>query len=221
MTLAVIHDVSQALDLLKCAQSLGLRVSADFIYGLPNQNEKSVINMCQEINKLGLKHISLYELTLEENTPFGKMKLNMPNNEIMADMYMAISDNLNLPRYEVSNYAKPGQECKHNQNIWNGQAYIGIGKAAAGRVNMNGVWYEQKGAYEQFDVMPDNVRSVEKIITGIRTVRGVRLTPDVVEQIDFDWVKNHSDLIIQQNEYLHATPQGFLVLDNITLDLIK
>ena len=216
-----IHNVSQSLMLLKDAADMGIRVSADFIYGLPNQNEKNIVNMCQKINKLDLKHVSLYELTIEKNTVFGKMNLNMPNNETMANMYMAISDNLNLPRYEVSNYAKIGHECKHNQNIWAGEAYIGIGKAAAGRINIDGIWYEQKGHFEQFDVMNEKDRAVEKIITGIRTVRGVKLTPDVEKQIDFDWVKNHTDLINQDNEYLYATSKGLLLLDNLTLDLIK
>ena len=103
----------------------------------------------------------------------------------------------------------------------NCDAYIGIGKGVAGRVNMNGVWYEQRGNNEQFDILNDDARAVEKIITGIRTVRGVKLSADVVKQIDFDYVKNHPDLINQNDEYLSATSKGFLLLDNITLDLIK
>ena len=216
-----IHDVKQALDLIETAQNMGLRTSADFIYGLPNDTEKSVIELCKNINKIGLEHVSMYELTIEKNTPFGMAKLQVPDNNTMAQMYAAIGANLNLPRYEVSNYAKPGQECRHNQNIWAGAAYIGIGRGGAGRVNMNGVWYEQRGAFEQFDMLNDNTRAVEKIITGMRTVRGVKLTPDVAQQIDFDWVKNHNDLINQNAEYLFATPRGFLLLDNLMLDLIK
>ena len=58
---------------------------------------------------------------------------------------------------------------------------------------------------EQFDILNDDARAVEKIITGIRTVRGVKLSADVVKQIDFDYVKNHPDLINQNDEYLSAT----------------
>ena len=216
-----IHNVAQTTDLLNTAMNMGLRVSGDFIYGLPNQNEKSVIDMCKNINQIGLNHVSMYELTIEENTPFGKMKLQTPDNETKAKMYIAISENLNLPRYEVSNYATPGQECRHNQNVWSGDAYIGIGRGGAGRVNLNGIWYEQRGNNEQFDVLSDDVRAIEKIITGIRTVRGVRLSPDVKQQINFDWVKNHKDLININDEYLCATDKGILVLDNIILDLTK
>ena len=215
------HNANDALTLLENAQNIGLRVSADFIYGLPNHNVKSVEKLCQDINKLGLQHISMYELTIEKHTPFGKMNLKMPTNEEMADMYIAINENLSLPRYEVSNYAIPNEHCKHNENIWAGNAYIGVGHAAAGRIFMNNVWYDELGGYEKLERIDNNTRAVEKIITGMRTVRGVFLSEDVVKQINFDWVKNHNDLVVQSDKYLSATEKGMLVLDNIMLDLIK
>lgn len=215
------HNVNQVINLLDVAQNMGLRVSADFIYGLPKQNVQSLIDLCHSINKLGLKHVSLYELTIEKNTPFGKMNLDMPDNETMAQMYMAIPEYLALPRYEVSNYAVSGQECRHNQNVWNGAAYIGIGRGAAGRVYMNGVWYEQRGNNETFESISNKTRAIEKILTGLRTMRGVKLTEDVKEQINFDWVNFHKDLVEINNEYLHTTPRGLLILDDITTDLIK
>lgn len=215
------HNVNDALILLENAQSIGLRVSADFIYGLPNHNVKSVEKLCADINKLGLRHISMYELTIEQNTPFGKKNLKMPTNEEMADMYIAINEILSLPRYEVSNYATPDEHCRHNENVWAGDAYIGVGRAAAGRIFIDNVWYEEKGNYEKFEKIDNDTRAVEKIITGIRTVRGVLLSDDVAKQINFDWVKNHSDLVVQSDKYLSATEKGMLVLDNITLDLIK
>jgi coproporphyrinogen III oxidase-like Fe-S oxidoreductase len=149
------------------------------------------------------------------------MDLNMPDNKIMAEMYNAIGDNLNLPRYEVSNYALPNEHCRHNENIWNGDAYIGIGRGAAGRVFMDGVWYEQRGNNELFKKISNDTRAIEKILTSMRTVRGVRLTNDVKNQINFDWVNAHKDLVEIDNEYLHTTPHGLLILDNLIVDLIK
>ena len=215
------HNVKQAIDLLNVANDMNLRVNADFIYGLPNHNVQSVIDLCKDINKLGLKHVSMYELTIEKNTPFGKMNLNMPDNEIMADMYMAIGEHLSMPRYEVSNYAMPDNECRHNQNIWNGDAYIGIGRGGAGRVFLDNVWYEERGNYELFEKISNETRAIEKILTGIRTMRGVRLTEDVKSQINFDWVNQHNYLVEITDEYLHTTPRGLLILDDITTDLIK
>lgn len=215
------HNVNDTLMLLENVQNMGLRVSADFIYGLPNHDVKSVENLCQDINKLGLRHISMYELTIEKHTPFGKMNLQMPTNEEMADMYIAINEHLFLPRYEVSNYAVPAEHCKHNENIWAGDAYIGVGRAAAGRIFMDNVWYDELGGYEKLEKIDNNTRAVEKIITGMRTVRGVLLSEDVVKQINFDWVKNHDDLVVQSDKYLSVSAKGMLVLDNIMLDLIK
>ena len=115
----------------------------------------------------------------------------------------------------------PGFECRHNQNIWNGEPYIGIGRGAAGRVFMNNIWYEQKGANELFKKLSDDTRSMEKILTGLRTLRGVKLTEDVKKQINLDWVLSHKDLVEIENEYLHTSTRGLLILDDIITDIIK
>ena len=215
------HNVQTAVDLLENAVNIGLRVNADFIYGLPNQNVNDVVNLCKQINKLGLTHVSMYELTIEKNTPFGKMNLNMPTNEEMARMYNTIPECLNLPRYEVSNYAKVGEECRHNLNIWQGDAYIGIGRGAAGRVYYNNSWFEQRGNGELFEEISNDTRAIEKILTGMRTVRGVSLSDDVKNKIDFDWVNNHKDLVEIDCDYLHTTAKGLLILDDIMVNVIK
>nr|MBQ0091656.1 hypothetical protein [Candidatus Enterousia merdequi] len=215
------HNVNQAQDLLNHAMNMGLRVSADFIYGLPNQSEQSVKDLCRDINSIGLEHVSMYELTIEKNTPFGKMNLQMPDNETMAKMYNVISETLSLPHYEVSNYAKIGEECRHNQNVWAGDAYIGIGRGAAGRVYLDNVWYEEMGNYEKFEPISNETRNIEKILTGMRTIRGVKLDEGIRKQINFDFVNNNKNLVVEKNNYLYATNQGLLILDNLLLDLIK
>lgn len=215
------HSVADAIKLLNLAHDMGLRVSADFIYGLPGDNADSVRNLCERINKLGLQHCSLYELTIESNTPFGKMNLAMPDNDTMAQMYTTIGDVLNLPRYEVSNYAAPNNECRHNQNIWDGAAYIGLGRAAAGRVNIADTWYEQLGANARFEQISPAMRATEMLITGMRTMRGCRLTDDVKNVIDMNWVKSNSDLVRLDETRIRATNQGLLILDDVLVKLVK
>jgi oxygen-independent coproporphyrinogen-3 oxidase len=215
------HSVSQAKDLLNNAMDAGIRVSADFIYGLPNQSEETVQQICDDINKLGLQHVSMYELTIEKNTVFGKMNLNMPDNETMAKMYNIIPEILSLPRYEVSNYALPGQECQHNQNVWKGDAYIGIGKGAAGRVCIDNEWYDELGNCERFEKIDNKTRNIEKILTGMRTIKGVKLDESIRNLIDFNWVKKNKNLVVEKDDYLYATSYGLLILDNLLLDLIK
>ena len=86
---------------------------------------------------------------------------------------------------------------------------------------MDNIWYDELGNYEKLEKIDNDTRAIEKIITGMRTVRGVLLSDDVAKQINFDWVKNHNDLVIQSDKHLSVTAKGMLVLDNIMLDLIK
>lgn len=216
-----IHSADDAVRLIAMAQDMGLRVSGDFIYGLPGETIKDIIQTCNQINNIGLTHCSMYELTIEKNTPFGKMNLDMPDNKTMADMYMAIPENLRLPRYEISNYAMPGQECKHNQNVWDGEPYIGIGNGAAGRIFVNNTWYEQMGNYAQWKSLDTNTRAIEKVITGMRTVRGCRLTHDVRNVIDTDWINAHPELVQFKNNRVATTDAGMIVLDDIIVNMVK
>jgi oxygen-independent coproporphyrinogen-3 oxidase len=215
------HNVADALRLIDAAKSRDIHVSADFIYGLPGHNATKVKALCRNINKIGLSHCSMYELTIEPNTPFGKMNLDMPSNAEMADMYNAIDETLNLSRYEVSNYATPGFECRHNQNIWDGDAYIGIGTGAAGRVFLDGVWYEQLGAGARFEPITTQSRAVEKIITGLRTTRGLLLAPDIKNAINMEYINQNQELLEIADGRIRATKRGMLILDELVLNLVK
>jgi oxygen-independent coproporphyrinogen-3 oxidase len=217
-----IHSAADAYKTLESAMKRGLRVSADFIYGLPNETVQEVIQTCREINSCGLSHCSMYELTIEPNTPLGKMRPDMPDNETMADMYNAINDNLDLPRYEVSNYARSAQECKHNQNVWDGEPYIGIGLGAAGRVLLDGIWYEELGGNKKFEQISNETRAIERVITGMRTVRGVKLDRDTEKIIDLEFAKLHPDMLrFDGNGRISATAKGMIVLDDLITKLVK
>lgn len=214
------HTAAQAIHLIHAALSRGIRVSGDFIYGLPNDTVTDVAETCKTINKLGLEHCSMYELTIEPETPFGKMNLGMPTNEEMANMYQTIDTTLHLPRYEVSNYATPGNECRHNQNIWDGAPYIGLGRGAAGRVFMNNTWYEQQGAGALFSALDTDTRAVEKIITGLRQTRGAMLTRDVRNIINVNFVNKNPELLQIVDNRLCTTKKGMLILDDLMLNLV-
>jgi len=215
------HNVADALRLIDAAQNRNIRVSADFIYGLPDHTAKTVEKLCRDINKIGLGHCSMYELTIEPGTPFGKMNLNMPSNTAMAEMYNTIGETLNLPRYEVSNYAIPGYECRHNQNVWDGDAYIGIGRGAAGRIFKNDTWYEQLGDGARFVPLDTHTRAVEKIITGLRTTRGLLLAPDIKNALNIEYANQHPELLEFADGRIRTTKAGMLILDDILLNLVE
>lgn len=215
------HNAHDALMLIENSMKMGLRTSADFIYGLPEDTVDDVVTMCNQINKLGLTHCSMYELTIEANTPFGRAGLIMPNNDTMAQMYMMINQTLNLPRYEVSNYCAAGNECRHNQNVWDGEPYVGIGAGAAGRVLIDGVWYEQMGNGSVWNMLDCDARAIEKIITGMRTIRGCRLTDDVKNVIDINWVNDNPELVTVHDNRIAPTERGMIVLDDVITKLVK
>lgn len=218
------HTAHDARHLIDVATNAGLRVSADFIYGLPGHGVKNIIDLCQDINQMGLRHCSLYELTIEPSTPMGKMKLDMPDNDLMADMYNAIDASLNLNRYEVSNYAAPSQECRHNAGIWAGDAYIGLGRGAAGRPLINGVWHDQMGAGARCTPIDHATRAVEKVLTGMRTMRGIALTPDIRDVIDHDALGNaleNGTISMSDPNHIAPTAKGMLILDNLMINLMR
>ena len=215
------HDAKCAIKLLDVAMQKNIRVSADFIYGLPQHNVQNIINLCNQINKIGLQHASLYELTIEKNTPFGRMNLDMPNNDTMADMYLAIQDNLDLPRYEVSNYAAAGHTCKHNENIWGGAPYIGLGHGARGRIFMKNQWFEQSGGDIKCDKIADTARAIEKLMTGLRTMRGATIDNAMKNVLDFDFINSHNALVKIDGDKIYATDAGILILDDLLVDVLR
>ena len=217
------HDWRTARDFIDCAAARGVRTSADFIYGIPGDDVASVAQMCRDINALPIEHCSMYELTVEPNTPFGKMNLQMPSNDAMADMYDVIGRTLRYSRYEVSNYAeKPNAQCRHNANVWDGAPYIGIGAGAAGRIFDGGVWYEQTGgANGDCNSMSEYDRAVEMVLTGMRTMRGVSVNDITRNAIDMDFVRANPDLITVRDNRICATARGILILDDLVVKLVK
>lgn len=216
-----IHTVRDAMNIVNYAMGTKLRVSADFIYGLPGDTIDTVTTMCHQINQIGLTHCSMYELTIEPGTPLAATHPKMPSNDDMAQMYNTIGEQLSIPRYEVSNYAVPGFECRHNQNVWAGEPYIGIGRGAAGRINIDGIWYEQMGNNQLMCPMDPSTRAIEKIITGMRTRRGIQLTNDVITKINMDFIDKNPLYFIHDKNHIAATDCGILILDKLLVNMVR
>jgi oxygen-independent coproporphyrinogen-3 oxidase len=136
-----IHTGTEALLALEAALLAGFeRVNADLIFGFPGQTFKEWQNDVETILKLGLKHLSCYSLMAESGTIFtrdvkaGKIAETHP--EIFADMLEWTHERLSqagLPSYEVSNFAKVGEESRHNQAYWGFHSYLGLGAGACGQ----------------------------------------------------------------------------------------
>ncbi len=108
-------------------------ISADMMIGLPGQNESSISGTASALKEYGAKHISAYILKIEENTPFARQDISLPDDDRTADLYLFTVRELaglGFAQYEVSNFSIPGYECRHNLKYWRCKEYIGIGAAA-------------------------------------------------------------------------------------------
>jgi oxygen-independent coproporphyrinogen-3 oxidase len=129
-----IHNSEQAISAAQAAKQAGFkRLNLDLMFGLPEQTiEQSIVDIEQAL-ELKPDHISAYELTLEPNTLFHHQPPKLPKDEAKWEMYEAIQTRLaadNFKQYEVSAYAKPDQQCRHNRNYWQFGDYLGIGAGA-------------------------------------------------------------------------------------------
>jgi len=135
-----LHDPDGARRAIEAALASGIaRVSTDLIFGLPDQTTDDARSQAEALAATGLAHLSCYQLTIEPGTQFGERKkrglLPMANEAIVADAFLAIEEALEargLRHYEISNYAAPGQEARHNLAYWRGDEYLGLGCAAFG-----------------------------------------------------------------------------------------
>ncbi len=146
-----IHTGKEAVKTVLDAENIGIsNISVDMIFNLPNQTkEKWEVNLEKAV-KLPIQHISAYSLILEKGTILYKMvldgKVKIGDDSFDADLYQFTQDyliNNGFQQYEVSNFALPGFECKHNQQYWNYGDYIGIGTGAHSFVN-NKRWWNYK-----------------------------------------------------------------------------
>lgn len=128
------HDASTAINAVKTAKKQGFdNISADIMLGTPGQTSESAAQTIHQLSLLPVTHISAYMLKIEENTPFAKAKLELPDEDEICSIYLKSTEllnNLGFDQYEISNYAKKGFSCRHNLKYWNCEEYLGIGPAA-------------------------------------------------------------------------------------------
>ena len=131
------HSLSQAYQAIDAVLHNFDNHSIDLIYARPQQKLENWIRELKKAASLGLKHVSLYQLTIEPNTVFARKNIQLPDDVVATEMYLATETELSYfgyKKYEVSNYAQSGFASKHNLIYWTGGEYIGIGPSAHGRL---------------------------------------------------------------------------------------
>src|SRR5688572_15822688 len=140
-----LHTAQEALDAVKIARSTFERYSFDLIYARPGQTPQAWRAELERAIAEAAEHLSLYQLTIEQETPFAALhaagKLVIPDDDHARELYDLTQDITaahGLPAYEISNHARPGAECRHNLVYWRYHEYAGVGPGAHGRLDIDG-----------------------------------------------------------------------------------
>jgi len=132
-----VHGGAQALEAIRIAAGSGIRTSLDLILGLPRQTAESFGETLEIAIATGAGHVSLYMLDLEEGTMLARQveggRVSLPDDDLVASLYtqaVARFGEAGFAQYEISNFARPGEECRHNLRYWRRQEYLGFGIGA-------------------------------------------------------------------------------------------
>ena len=188
-----IHTAGEARDAIRLARAAGFtNISLDLMYGLPGETLAMLQSDIDEALALAPDHISIYGLQLEEGTAFWKMnemgKLHLPDDDMTEAMYDLMTTALpahGYARYEISNFARPGCESRHNLGYWQDQPYLGLGAAA--HSYLDGIRYEntkdiaayidaiERGELPRTQEEPATraIRMEEFAFLALRTARGI------------------------------------------------
>jgi oxygen-independent coproporphyrinogen-3 oxidase len=138
-----LHSAREALDAVAIARSVFDRYSFDLIYARPQQTPEEWAEELKRALAEAAEHLSLYQLTVEQETPFATLhaagKLIIPDDDTARALYDTTQEVCaahGLAAYEISNHARPGSECRHNLVYWRAQEYAGVGPGAHGRLNI-------------------------------------------------------------------------------------
>ena len=243
-----LHSAEEAIGAIHLARETFPRLSFDLIYSRPGQH---AANWQAELNAaldLAADHLSLYQLTIEEGTPFfdlqEKGRLVIPDQDRAAELYeltLDITAARGLPAYEISNHAAPGAECQHNLVYWRYRDYAGIGPGAHGRLVIDGAkhatstlkspedWWQKAmvdgHGMEAFERLSAEETGDEFLLMGLRLMEGIdparyeRLSGRTLDASRIANLASDGFIETGRSGKLRVTRSGSLLLDAIVADL--
>jgi putative oxygen-independent coproporphyrinogen III oxidase len=242
------HSAAEALAAVSLARTVFARYSFDLIYARPGQTPQAwAAELERAIAEAG-EHLSLYQLTIEQDTPFASLhaagKLAVPDDDTARALYdttQAVCARAGLPAYEISNHARPSAECRHNLVYWRGHEYAGIGPGAHGRLDIGGErratatekrpesWLMRVEA-RGHGLVADEALTREQIadeflLMGLRLAEGIdpkrytRLAGKPLDARRIARLREQGAVETTANGRLRVTLAGFPVLDAVVADL--
>jgi putative oxygen-independent coproporphyrinogen III oxidase len=242
------HSAREALDAVAVARGTFERFSFDLIYARPGQQPRDWANELQRALAEAGEHLSLYQLTVEPDTPFAALhaagKLSIPDDDTARALYDITQETCaahGLPAYEISNHARPGGECRHNLVYWRAHEYAGIGPGAHGRLDVDGTrhatatekrpeaWLTAVEANGHGlitdDVLTSEERADEFLLMGLRLAEGIdaarytALSGRPLDPARIAALREHGLVETTASGRLRVTLPGFPVLDAVVADL--
>lgn len=231
-----IHNYEEFENTYKLARKIGFKnINVDLMIGLPNQTIKDIEESLNKLRKLAPEHISVYSLIVEEETPLFKEiqneTLKLPSDEIEREMYWYVKkelENRGYIHYEISNFAKPGFESKHNMNCWKQQEYIGVGVAAHSYTN--GVRFSNVDTIEEYISNYENGKEEDNLIfhekqnkqsmmkeymmLGLRKIEGIKIQ-------DFKSKFAENPIFIYRKELEKLVKEELIEIDGDVVKLTK
>ncbi|MFL6808588.1 MAG: radical SAM family heme chaperone HemW [Bradyrhizobium canariense] len=243
-----LHSAREALDAVAIARKAFDRYSFDLIYARPDQTPRMWTNELKIAIAEAAEHLSLYQLTIEEGTPFFALhaagKLVTPDESlarVLYDVTQEVCAAHGLGAYEISNHARAGAECRHNLVYWRGEEYAGIGPGAHGRLDIGGVrhaiatekrpeaWLMRVEANGHGVVTDDPLNSEERadefLLMGLRLAEGIdpqryqALSGRALDPRRIAVLREEGAIAVDENGRLRVTQAGFPVLDAVVADL--
>ena len=243
-----LHSAKEALEAVAIARRTFDRYSFDLIYARPGQTPADWVDELQLAIKEAAEHLSLYQLTIEEGTPFFGLhaagKLPTPDEALARALYdvtQDVCDRHGLAAYEISNHARLGAECRHNLVYWRGREYAGIGPGAHGRLDLEGhrhataterrpeTWLMRVEASGHGlisdDVLTSEERADEFLLMGLRLAEGIdplRYSALAGRRLDPGRIAvlcEEGAIAVEADGRLRVTQSGFPVLDAVVADL--
>lgn len=242
------HTAQEAIEAVHRCQRMGLtNISIDLMYGLPGETLDDWVYSLDQAIALGVPHISAYHLTYEEGTRLWRMKeqgiVSPIDEEQSIRAFELLREKLlaaGYEHYEISNFALPGYHSRHNSSYWQGIPYIGIGPGAHSYDGTDRRWNlssltdyiatpDGEDVPHEVEHLTTEERYDERIITELRTARGIDLTSllaDFGERYHTHCLRcatpyiNRGQLIRTADNHLHLTPESIFISDAVMRDLL-
>jgi oxygen-independent coproporphyrinogen-3 oxidase len=236
------HDAQSATKAVELLQQAGYgNISIDLIYGIPNQNHDIWKETLHQAIDLRIQHISAYHLTYEEGTTIDKQlkegNLTPVDEEVSNRMFEILIDTLQasgFEQYEISNFARPGFQSRHNSSYWNGTHYLGIGASAHSYNGFSRQWNKKtllrdyKPTENEIEIIDGKNAYNDFVITRLRTMKGIDLDELTVLLCESRRVyclhqaQKHiaGGVLKLEDNFLRLTRKGIFVSDGIMSDLL-